>query len=116
MITGRVVAVVLCTLFPALLVPGASAQRAPAAMQPIVGTWQLSGLERGASGQPLTRVANPVGMLIQSANGYVIEIVSQAARPATLNAAEQFMTYQAFWGTTAVEGTGAIALEHIDGD
>ena len=116
MITARVVAVVLCTLFAAYLFPGVSAQRAPAAMQPIVGTWQLSGLERGASGQPLTRVANPVGMLIQSANGYVIEIVSQAARPATLNAAEQFMTYQAFWGTTAVEGNGSMASYHIDGD
>src|SRR4029077_2683431 len=116
MITTRIVVVVLCALLAAQLSPVVTAQRAPAAMQPIVGTWQLSGLERGASGQTLSRVPNPVGMLIQSANGYVIEIVSQAARPATLNAAEQFMTYQAFWGTTTVEGNGSMASYHTAGD
>src|SRR5258705_294480 len=113
MITTRVVVVALCTLLAAQLSPPVSAQRAPAAMQPIVGTWQLSGLERGSSAQSLARVPNPVGMLIQSGNGYVIEIVSQAARPATLNASEQFTTYQAFWGTTTVEG--ATASYHVDG-
>ena len=116
MITTRVVVVAFCTLLAAQLSPVVIAQRAPAAMQPIVGTWQLSGLERGAPGQPLSRVANPVGMLIQAANGYVIEIVSQAARPATLNAAEQFMTYQAFWGTATVEGNGSTVAYHVDGD
>ncbi len=116
MITTRVVVVAVCTLLAAQLSPVVTAQRAPAAMQPIVGTWQLSGLERGAPGQPLSRVANPVGMLIQAANGYVIEIVSQAARPATLNAAEQFMTYQAFWGTSTVEGNGSTVAYHVDGD
>jgi hypothetical protein len=74
----------------------------------------LSALERAVAGQSPTRVANPVGILIQSANGYVIEIVSQAARPATLNAAEQFMSYQAFWGTATVDGSSV--SYHIDGD
>src|SRR5882672_12773805 len=92
-----------------------SAQRAPAGSTPLVGTWLLSALERAAPGQPLSRVANPVGMLIQAANGYVIEIVSQSARPATLNAAEQFMTYTAFWGTSTVEANGSIATYHVDG-
>jgi hypothetical protein len=113
MITTRVVVVALCALLAAHQSPSVSAQRAPAAMQPIVGTWQLSALERGSSAQSLARVPNPVGMLIQSGNGYVIEIVSQAARPATLNASEQFTTYQAFWGTTTVEG--ATASYHVDG-
>src|SRR6185436_5956451 len=115
MITTRVVVVACCLLLAAQLSPVVTAQRAPAAMQPIVGTWQLSGLERGAPGQALARVPNPVGMLIQAANGYVLELVSQAARPATLNAAEQFMTYQAFWGTTTVEGNGSTASYHVDG-
>jgi len=115
MITTRVVVVAFCLLLAAQLSPVVTAQRAPAAMQPIVGTWQLSGLERGAPGQALSRVANPVGMLIQAANGYVLELVSQAARPATLNPAEQFMTYQAFWGTTTVEGNGSTASYHVDG-
>ena len=61
--------------------------QSPGATQPLVGTWLLSGLERASPDQPLTRVMNPVGMLIQSANGYVLHIVSESARPATLNAA-----------------------------
>src|SRR6266850_2021102 len=112
MITTRVVVVAFCTLLAAQLSPVVTAQRGPAAMQPIVGTWQLSGLERGAPGQPLSRVPNPVGMLIQAANGYVLEIVSQAARPATLNAAEQFATYRAFWGTFTVDASSAKAVYH----
>ena len=103
----------VCSLFAAALGVPVAAQR-PAGVQPLVGTWQLTALERGAAGQPPTRVANPVGMLIQAANGYVIEIVSQAARPATLNAAEQFTTYQAFWGTATVEGSSV--SYHVDGD
>jgi hypothetical protein len=55
-------------------------------------------------------------MLIQSANGYVLHIVSQSARPATLNAAEQFMTYRAFWGTFTADPGGGKAAYHIDGD
>src|SRR5262245_46764059 len=44
--------------------------QSPGSTPPLVGTWLLSGLERATPGQPLTRVMNPVGMLIQSANGY----------------------------------------------
>lgn len=102
------VVVAICSLLAVRFPPAVSAQRAAAGLQPLVGTWQLSALERGG------RVANPVGMLIQAANGYVIEIVSQAARPATLNAAEQFMTYQAFWGTATVDGS--TVSYHISGD
>jgi hypothetical protein len=96
--------------------PSVGVAQAPGGTQPLVGTWLLSALERAAPGQPLTRVMNPVGMLIQSANGYVLQIVSQSARPATLNAAEQFMTYRAFWGSFTVDATGAKAAYHIDGD
>lgn len=97
-------------------VPSVAVAQSPGSTQPLVGTWLLSGLERAAPGQSLTRVMNPVGMLIQSANGYVLQIVSQSARPATLNAAEQFMTYRAFWGTFTVDPNGTKANYHIDGD
>jgi len=90
--------------------------QSPVSSQPLVGTWLLSSLERAAPGQPLTKVMNPVGMLIQSANGYVLHIVSQSARPATLDASEQFMTYRAFWGTFTVDPAGGKASYHIDGD
>jgi len=90
--------------------------QSPGASQPLVGTWLLSGLERATPGQGLTRVMNPVGVLIQSANGYVLNIVSQSARPATLNAADQFLTYRAFWGTFVVDPAGGKAAYHIDGD
>jgi hypothetical protein len=112
-ITGALV-VSICALLAAQL-PVLRAQDASSRIQPLVGTWQLSVLERGAPGQPLSRVANPVGMLIQAANGYVIETVSQAARPATLNAAEQFMTYQSFWGMSAANANGSTATYHIEG-
>ena len=102
----------------ALLASQLSSVRAqtPGSSQPLVGTWLLSSLERAAPGQSLTKVMNPVGMLIQSANGYVLHIVSQSARPATLNAAELFMTYSAFWGTFAVDSAGAKVAYHIDGE
>lgn len=113
--TGALV-LALCTVSALQLPSRLAAQPAAGGITPLVGTWQLSALERASAGQALARVANPVGMLIQSGNGYVIEIVSQAARPATLNAAEQFMTYQAFWGTTTVEGSAATAAYHVEGD
>lgn len=91
----------------------ATAQNAAATLLPLVGTWQLSTLERG-TGQSASRVANPVGLMIQAANGYVIEIVSQAARPATLTPAEQFVTYQAFWGTATANG-GTVSYR-VEGD
>ena len=53
--------------------------------QPLVGTWQLTRLERTTDTQPSAQVPNPVGMLIQDASGHVIEIVSRAARPASLD-------------------------------
>ena len=84
--------------------------------QSLVGTWQLSALEQATSGQPLARVANPVGLLVHSANGYVIEIVTQAARPATLNAAEQFTTYRGSWGTFTADAGGSRVAYQINGD
>jgi len=111
----RAVVFAVCALV-ALRMPVIGMAQAPGGAQPLVGTWLLSALERAAPGQPLTRVMNPVGMLIQSANGYVLHIVSQSARPATLSAAEQFMTYRAFWGTFTVDSAGGKAMYHIDGD
>jgi hypothetical protein len=90
-----------------------SAQAAAGGTQPLVGTWIMTGLEQG---QPLARVASPVGILIHAANGYVIEIVTQAARPATLNAAEQFNTYRASWGRFVADGTGPNVTYQISGD
>jgi len=82
----RAVVFAVCALV-ALRMPVIGMAQAPGGAQPLVGTWLLSALERATPGQPLTRVMNPVGMLIQSANGYVLHIVSQSARPATLSAA-----------------------------
>jgi hypothetical protein len=84
--------------------------------QPLVGTWQLTRLERGTDTQPIAQVPNPVGMLIQDASGHVIEIVSRAARPASLTTAEQFMTYQAFWGSYIVDSRRSSATYQITGD
>ena len=100
--------------------PELAAQGATGGTQPLVGTWRLSGLEQAApgqaSGQTLPRVANPVGILIHAANGPVIEIISQAARPASLDAAEQFMTYHGSWGTYASDGKGSTVAYQISGD
>jgi hypothetical protein len=107
-------AVTLCiaSQFPRNL----DAQGAAGGTQPLVGTWQLSGLEQAAAGQTLARVPNPVGILIHAANGYVIEIITQAARPATLNAAEQFMTYHGSWGRFTADGKAATVTYQISGD
>ena len=96
--------------------PDLAAQGEAGGTQPLVGTWQLSGLEQAAPGQALARVANPVGMLIHAANGPVIEIITQAARPASLNAAEQFMTYRGSWGRFASDGKGSTVTYQIRGD
>ena len=93
-----------------------SAQGAAGGTQPLVGTWQLTGLEQGAPGQALARVANPVGILIHAANGYVIEIITEAARPATLNAAEQFNTYRGSWGRFTAGGNASSVTYQISGD
>ena len=84
--------------------------------QPLVGTWQLTGLERAATTGPLARVANPSGIRIQSANGYVIQILTQSARAASLDAAEQFATYQGSWGTCAVDANRSTATCQVHGD
>jgi lipocalin-like protein len=112
-----IIVVVAVTLVIASQVPrDLAAQRAATGTQPLVGTWQLSGLEQAEAGQTLARVPNPVGILIHAASGYVIEIITQAARPATLNAAEQFMTYHASWGRFAADGRAATVTYQISGD
>ena len=92
------------------------AQGAAAGMQPLVGTWKLVGLQRGASAQSLSQVANPVGILIQAANGIVIEIISQSGRAASLNAAEAFNTYQASWGSVTADPAKPTSTYRISGD
>ena len=112
-IAAVLVSLALCfTQSPA----GLSAQAPAGTTQPLVGTWQLTGLEQAAPGQALARVANPVGILIHAANGYVMEIITQAARPATLNAAEQFNTYHGSWGRFVSDGKGANVTYQISGD
>jgi hypothetical protein len=92
------------------------AQSAVEAMQPLVGTWKLVGLQRGASAQSLAPVANPVGILIQAGNGIVIEVLSQAGRAASLNEAQSFNTYQASWGSVSVDPGTSTARYRIRGD
>ena len=92
----------------------AAARQAPAAVpRALVGTWRLVSLERADGGQPLATVPNPIGILIQDARGNVIEIVTRAGRAASIDVVEQFMTYQAFWGTLLVgRGTADYHVSH----
>lgn len=95
--------------------PGAAGQSRTADAMPLVGTWQLAGLERASAGA-LARVDYPSGILIQSANGDVIEIVTQAGRPAALDPAQQFATYQGSWGTFTVDANRMTVTYHVLGD
>jgi hypothetical protein len=92
------------------------AQGAGGGMRPLVGTWKLVGLQRGASAQSLSQVANPVGILIQAGNGVVIEIISQSGRAASLNAAEAFNTYQASWGRVTADPATPTSTYRVSGD
>ena len=83
---------------------------------PLVGTWKLTSLERAGAGQPLAAVPNPSGILIQDAAGNVIEIVTRAGRAASMDAAEQFMTYEAFWGTYTSDASRSAITYRISGD
>lgn len=83
---------------------------------PLVGTWRLVAHERADANQPLAPVSNPIGILIQDARGNVIEIVTRAGRPASMNAAEQFASYQAFWGSYSSDAAASTATYRIIGD
>ena len=83
---------------------------------PLTGTWRLVTLERAVSSPALAPVPNPAGMLIVDAAGHVIEIVTQSGRPASLNPAEQLMTYQASWGKVTVDDGRSTATFQISGD
>jgi hypothetical protein len=86
------------------------------AIQPLVGTWKLLGVQRGASPQSLSPVPNPVGILIQAGNGVAMEIISQSGRAASLNDAESFNTYQASWGSVSVDPGTSTSRYRIRGD
>jgi hypothetical protein len=94
-----------------------SARQAPAAVpRGLVGTWRLVSHERADGSQPLAAVPNPIGILIQDAKGNVIEIVTRAGRAASIDLVEQFMTYQAFWGSYSADQRGSVATYRIRGD
>jgi lipocalin-like protein len=82
----------------------------------LVGTWRLVALERAEGSEPLASVPNPIGILIQDARGNVIEIVTRAGRAASIDVVEQFMTYQAFWGTYAPDAGRSMVTYRINGD
>ncbi len=113
---SRYILVLALVLLAGLPSTSPVAAQGPAAIQPLVGTWKLLGLERGATPQTLSPVANPVGILIQAGNGIVIEILSQAGRAASLNAAEAFNTYQASWGEVSVDAGTTTSRYRIRGD
>jgi hypothetical protein len=93
-----------------------AARQAPAAVpRPLVGTWRLVSLERADGTQPLAPVPNPIGILIQDAKGNVIEIVTRAGRAASIDLVEQFLTYQAFWGSYSSAGQPTVTYR-INGD
>lgn len=104
----------------ALLADGApsthAAQATMGAAQSVVGSWRLVSLERAGAAQGLSPAPNPAGILIHDAAGHVIEIVTQAGRPASLNPAEQLLTYQGSWGTFAVDAGRSTATYLIAGD
>ena len=94
----------------------AMARQAPAPVpRPLVGTWRLVSHERADGGQPLAAVSNPIGILIQDAKGNVIEIVTRAGRAASIDIVEQFLTYQAFWGSYSSAGQPTVTYR-INGD
>ena len=95
----------------------AMASQAPAAgARALVGTWRLVSVERAEGNQPLASVPNPIGILIQDARGNVIEIVTRAGRAASIDVVEQFMTYQAFWGTYSSDAGRSTITYRINGD
>jgi hypothetical protein len=81
---------VLAVCVAARLSTAVTSQSTATRTNSLAETWQLARLERATAPQSLSLVANPVGMLIQDAGGHVIEIVSSAGRPASLDAAEQW--------------------------
>ncbi len=93
-----------------------AAQTATGGTHPLVGTWRLVSLERAEGNQPLAPVPNPAGILIQDDAGHAIEVVTQTGRPASLDPAEQMMTYHASWGTFVVDASRSTATYHIAGD
>jgi hypothetical protein len=82
----------------------------------LVGTWRLVSHERAEGTQPLAIVPNPVGILIQDSRGNVIEIVTRAGRAASIDLVEQFMTYQAFWGSYSADPRASVVTYRIRGD
>lgn len=95
----------------------AMASQAPAAeARALVGTWRLVSFERAEGNQPLAAVPNPIGILIQDARGNVIEIVTRAGRAASIDVVEQFMTYQAFWGTYSSDAGRSMVTYRVLGD
>lgn len=96
--------------------PAAARQAPPGVPRALVGTWRLVSLERADGNQPLTTVPNPIGILIQDAKGNVIEIVTRAGRPASIDIGEQFMTYQAFWGSYSPAAGQPAITYRINGD
>lgn len=95
---------------------GPAAQTAMGGTQLVVGTWSLVALERADAQQTLARIRNPTGILIQDAKGNVLEIATHTGRSASLNLAEQVMTYQAFWGTYSVDPNRPAITYGISGD
>ena len=93
-----------------------SAAQTAAGTRALVGTWRLVSLERANPAQPLVPAEYPAGILIQDAAGHVIEITTQAGRPASITPAEQLMTYRAFWGSYSVDASGTTATYAIAGD
>jgi len=112
----RLIVVGLALLLDVVLSPVLAAQTATDGTPPLVGTWRLVSLERAEPNQPLAPVPNPVGILIQDTRGNVIEIVTRAGRSAPMNAADQLMTYQAFWGTYSTDSSRLTVTYHIIGD
>jgi hypothetical protein len=93
----------------------AAAPQTPAVPRTLVGTWRLVSHERADNGQPLAAVPNPIGILIQDAKGNVIEIVTRAGRAASIDLVEQFLTYQAFWGSYSSASQPTVTYR-INGD
>jgi hypothetical protein len=87
--------------------------------QPLVGTWSLVSVEQGESAQSLTRVQNPIGLLIQDAGGNVIETVTTMGRSIARTPEEQvaqYTGYSAFWGAFTADSNRSMVTYQIKGD
>ena len=90
----------------------------------LVGTWTLVSVEQcDESGQVVSSVSNPRGLLVHDSVGHAIEISSRGGRPAYAQAVptsdearSAFDTYAGFFGTYRVDPSRSTITYSVEGD